>query len=282
MAVIATYRPTAEILDRVATVQAMVDSVVVADDASPCTYDQTLRSLAGLPKTSLVRFATNEGIARSLNAGLQHAVRKGATWLLTLDQDTDLPPDYLVKLTSDLWASREHGVTVGVLAPERITDVQGTITYPTVAYQGWPTTHEVMQSGALWSISALQAVGGFDEELGMDAVDAAACLSLRENGYQIALSPSARIFHQWGDAQYFSVFGRTVASTGHSAKRRRSITRNRIVLFPREFRQSPVHALRTMRRLASSATLAATAEGDRRAKLRATISGLLGSKYTRG
>ena len=254
----------------------MVDNVVIADDASPCTFDPILRSVIELPGVTIVRFGVNAGIARSLNAGLRHAIGLGARWLLTVDQDTTLPSTYLRDICSDLEDARRQPISVGAIAPQEIADKAGTITYPITLQGGWPTTEEVLQSGALWSVPALKAFGGFDEALAMDAVDAAACLSLRETGYHIVLSPKAQLEHQWGKAEFVSLFGRSVAATGHSASRRRSITRNRLALFPREFRQSPIHALRTLRRVASSTVLAATIEQDRSAKLRASLGGLIG------
>lgn len=276
MAVIATYRPSPDLYDHVRTLLNMVENVVIADDASPCTFDPILRSVSELPGVTIVRFGVNAGIARSLNAGLRHAIESGAQWLLTVDQDTTLPPTYLRDICSDLEDARRQAISVGVIAPQEIADKAGTITYPITLRGGWPTTEEVLQTGALWSVPALQAFGGFAEVLAMDAVDAAACLSLRENGNQIALSPTAQLEHQWGEVEFVSLLGRTVAATGHSAARRRSITRNRLALFPREFRQSPIHAIRTLRRVASSTVLATTIEQDRSAKLRASVSGLMG------
>ncbi|MEI6363988.1 MAG: hypothetical protein WCP95_17870, partial [Actinomycetes bacterium] len=46
-------------------------------------------------------------------------------------------------------------------------------------------------------------------------------------------------------------------------------------LFPAEFAQDPVHALRTLRRVAMNTALAVTVEDDRWAKARASAKGLL-------
>ena len=240
------------------TVREMVGTVVVADDASPCTFDRELAAVLGQPGVLGRRFTHNAGIARSLNAGLSEAISRGSQWLLTLDQDSRCSTTYVEDLLSDLQRAEAVGLSVGVIAPQSIEDKRGTIRYPVAHKHGWPVTEEVFQSGALWSVALLQEIGGFDEVLGIDAVDAAACLSLRERGHNVVLSPQARLQHEWGNAQYLSIFGRTIAATGHSSRRRANIVRNRLRLFPRELRKSPTHALRTLRRVAVSNLLAVT------------------------
>ena len=77
-------------------------------------------------------------------------------------------------------------------------------------------------------MAALTAIGGFDESLGIDAVDAAACLRLRERGFIVALAPGVRLEHRVGAARQVTLLGRTVLATGHSPERRTTMVRNRI------------------------------------------------------
>ena len=143
---------------------------------------------------------------------------------------------------------------------------------------GMPTTHELIQTGTLWSVGALVAVRGFDETLGIDAVDAAACLRLREAGRAIVVAPGAAITHRVGDGQQVTVLGRSVLASGHSPARRTTMVRNRLRLFPAEFAMSPLHALRTIRRLSVNTALAVTVEPDRWAKAKASARGLLSAR----
>ena len=52
------------------------------------------------------------------------------------------------------------------------------------------------------------------------------------------------------------------------------MVRNRLRLFPAEFAQSPVHALRTLRRVAVNTALAVTIEDDRWAKAKSSARGV--------
>ncbi|MCX6413455.1 MAG: hypothetical protein NTU77_02425, partial [Actinobacteria bacterium] len=190
-------------------------------------------------------------------------------WLLTVDQDSSLPPGYVAAL---LAATTDR---VGVIGANIISDASGDVRYPTTHSDGHLTTEEVFQTGSLWSVAALTAISGFDESLGIDAVDAAACLRLRERGFIVALAAGARLEHRVGAARQVTLLGRTVLATGHSPERRTTMVRNRLRLAPAEFRQSPKHAFRTLRRVGVNAVLGATVEENRWAKTKGTIKGLL-------
>ena len=269
VAVVPTFRPeSGELNSLVASLQAQGISVLVTDDASPCTSDPALRGVESLG-VDVVRHRHNRGIARGLNDGLAFAVARGAIWLLTVDQDSSLPPGYVAALFA---AASDR---VGVIGAEIISDASGDVRYPTTQSDGHLATEEVFQTGSLWSVAALTAIGGFDESLGIDAVDAAACLRLRERGFIVALAAGVRLEHRVGAARQVTLLGRTVLATGHSPERRTTMVRNRLRLAPAEFRQSPKHAFRTLRRVGVNAVLGATVEENRWAKTKGTIKGLL-------
>lgn len=276
-AVVATYRPgAAHLTVLVEGLLAAAIPVVVADDASPCTYDVMLRHASDAGAT-VIRHRRNAGIARSLNDGLRHATEVGASWLLTVDQDSELEADYVSRL---LQAAEQAEVVlgqgcVGAIAAGGIADASGMLGYPVAEESGIATTHEVIQTGTIWSVDALVTLGGFDESLGIDAVDAAACLGLRSAGMVIVVAPGLTVQHRIGDGRQVRVLGRDVLASGHSPERRTTIVRNRLRLFPAEFAQSPVHALRTVRRVAVNTALAVTVEDDRWAKAKASARGLL-------
>jgi len=263
--VVPTFNPPANPnLEKLVTTLALSGfPVLVSDDASVVTHDPALHQLRDIPGVRITRHLRNKGIARGLNEGLELARTVGATWLLTVDQDSLVTSDYIPTLlnfantiNNQLWTDNP----IGAVAPASISDASGEITYPTKVLQASRansllTTEEVMQSGALWNVQALDRVGGFDSDLAIDAVDAAACLRLREAGFVIAVTAEVTISHNLGAARQVRLFGRTVTVTGHSRSRRASIIKNRLKLAPAEFRQSPKHALRTLRRVAVNEVL---------------------------
>jgi rhamnosyltransferase len=257
------------VVDLVASLLTQVGGVLVVDDGSE---DASYLDACTARGASVIRHERNEGIARSLNDGLAFAQDRGATWLLTVDQDTVLPSDYVDSLLP-------FGDTrVGVIGAEVIGDESGDLRYPSREVAGHLVTDEVFQTGSLWWVDALANLGGFDESLGIDAVDAEACLKLREAGFAVVLARGVRLEHHYGSGSTVQLLGHSVVATGHSPARRETMVRNRLRLFPREFRQSPAHAFRTLRRVGVNVLLGVTVEDDRWAKAKGSMRGLLPSR----
>ena len=248
----------------------MVAGIVVSDDASPATFDRILRQCSA----PVHRHNDNQGIARSLNVGLRFAEDSGAAWLLTVDQDSRLPEGFVDALLATARLAGDSGLQVGAIAAETVVVGQTQLAYLQHEEFGVVTTTEVFQSGTLWNVEALRGIGGFDESLGIDGVDAAACLALRERGYRVVLAPGVVLEHAFGDGRPVRLFGRTVMATGHSPSRRTTMVRNRLRLLPRELRADPAQAWRSSRRLLVNTALSLTIEKDRWAHAKASIRGL--------
>ena len=248
----------------------MVAGIVVSDDASPATFDRILQECSA----PVYRHHANQGIARSLNVGLRFAEDSGAAWLLTIDQDSRLAEGFVDALLAAARFAAHAGLQVGAIAAETVVVGQTRLEYPQRTESGVVTTTEVFQSGTLWHVDALRGIGGFDESLGIDAVDTAACLGLRERGYRIVLAPGVVLEHAFGEGRPVRLLGRTVMATGHSPSRRTTMVRNRLRLLPRELRADPAQALRSSRRLMMNTALSLTVEKDRWAHAKASIRGL--------
>lgn len=277
VAVVPTFRPLESTRELLVALGGQVDRVVVSDDASPVTSDGLLREWESLANVDVLRHDQNRGIARGLNDGLRVAVGLGSGWLLTVDQDSRLPDHYVNVLLAQANERASAGEKLGAVGAEVVADASGKMTYPLRESSFGLITEELIQTGTLWNVSEMWAIGGFDEHLGIDAVDAAACLALRQRGFTIAVAPGVRIEHSIGAGRTVRVAGRSVLVTGHSPQRRTSMVRNRLRLFPAEFRQSPRHALRTLRRVAMNHTLGLLIEGDRWSKAKASMRGITGA-----
>lgn len=277
LTVIPTFRPDENLLELASRVASPTNPVLVLDDGSPCTSDKVLREVSELDWVGLRRHHTNRGIARGLNDGFGAARQSGFTWLLTFDQDSQVDSSYVEELLATANRQDQTGRRIGALGAEIVNDTSGQMQYPLTLTGSFACTEELIQTGTLWNVEALQRAGGFDTRLGMDAVDAAACLELRRLGYVLGVASGLTIQHSIGQAQQLTVGSRRIMITGHSPERRASMIRNRLLLFPREFRQSPRHAIRTLRRVFVNQSLGLLVENQRWAKTKGTLRGI----YTR-
>ena len=274
VAVIPTFHPTDHVRGLVESLVGQVAHIVISDDASPCTSDLLLREFSNSPGVTVLRHQRNAGVARGLNEGLAIAREQHAPWLLTIDQDSQVSRTYVQDLLNAAAQRLEFGEPLAAIGAAAIHDTSGPMTYPLRGEVSRPITEELIQTGTLWRTDLLTESGGFDEELAMDAVDAAACLALRQRGFTIGVAPGTSLEHSIGSARVIHVLGRSIMITGHSPQRRTSMLRNRLRLFPAEFRQSPRHAIRTVRRVAINQTFGIATERQRWSKARGSLRGL--------
>lgn len=244
--VISSYRPPESILALVSELK-WLGPIVVSDDASPAPFDNLLRAIAHAGAV-VVRHETSQGVARALNTGVAEAITRRARWLLTLDQDSwlSLSDARELHLSAEQQQPRLMG-RLGVIGPGRV-EVAGSYSLYSNSECRLQSVPEVIQSGSLWSTAALAEIGPFREDLAMDAIDAEACLRLRENGYAVLIDRKVALKHELGKATVGRFLGKEFLVTRHDADRLAMMRINRMKLFRREFKQSPANAVRTVRR----------------------------------
>lgn len=162
----------------------------------------------------------NFGIAKALNKGFMIAESQGAEWVLTMDQDSDLPSNMIEAYLSFI---RETNGKIGLLAP-LINMYAGE---NKKVSNGYMKIDEAITSGSLINCKAFNDVGGFKDELFIDGVDFEFCWNLRRHGYSIYQLNNVLMQHQLGDSKEYSLFGKHLFYvTNHNYIRRYYMTRN--------------------------------------------------------
>ena len=95
---IVTFNPDIELLRKnIEAICAQVDLVIIVDNGSRNLED--IRPLADAHHCKLIPNAQNEGIATALNQIALAGKGDGYSWMLTLDQDSECPPDFCSTLS---------------------------------------------------------------------------------------------------------------------------------------------------------------------------------------
>jgi GT2 family glycosyltransferase len=149
----------------------------------------------------------NGGLAPAYQHALDMAVKHGIPWLLLLDQDTTLTPEFLAEaLTRSL--ALESQTEIGGMAPKLVSG--GAVYSPESEYlyqlrrQFRRQKHRVTidalgvqtrpmnayNSGAVLRVAALQAIGGFPQDFWLDYLDHAVFQELQHHGYQLFVMKS--------------------------------------------------------------------------------------------
>ncbi len=148
--------------------------------------------------------ARNEGIAGAYNYALHLATREGFAWMLTLDQDTQLPPEFLLRMNAI--ALRLQDVNqAGAIVPHLLS--AGRLLSPVrirpwgVSYLGRHTagfaTGEIhaFNSGSLFRVKALQQINGCHPAFWLDYQDAYLYTKLHASGRKVYIAEDLEVEH---------------------------------------------------------------------------------------
>lgn len=166
----------------------------------------------------------NWGIAHALNVGFQEAKYIGANWVLTMDQDSELPSEMIGRYKHVVTTRPER---LGLLCPEmNIYKGQGNKSNATIKKVDYALT-----SGSLVNMVAYDKTGGFREELFIDSVDFEFCLNLRSHGYVIYKVGDVLMQHQLGNTREYKLLGfHLFYVTNHNYIRHYYVARNSLYL----------------------------------------------------
>ena len=191
-------------------------SIVAIDNFS---QDGTLNLLkqkyAGLPKFYLIENKKNTGFAAAVNQGIEYAKNKhNPDYYFLLNPDATIAPDCLEKMVGEVQKSPR----LGLASPLITNPVDGSIWFAGgkinwlkfktehISLPSLQTTSYKLQSTNYLSGCALlikkellekigPPTGGFDERFFLYYEDADFSLRTKRNGFQLAIVPEARCFH---------------------------------------------------------------------------------------
>jgi rhamnosyltransferase len=279
IAVVPTYRPNDDVIGRLTALRRQVDDVIVVDDGSGTSATDVLDAL-GRAGLEVIRLPRNGGIAGALNAGTRRALEHGAEFVLNVDQDTDLPDDY-VSTALDVFTRASPVTRVGVVC---VDAVNGAPSLPTwTSPEGFGLVPEAIQTGFVISRECLETAGLFDERLVIDCVDTEFCLRVRDHGFRIAVAKGTNIGHSIGRRAELRPFGvplrhengRIATYQYHSPFRRYYIARNNIDLMLRNLVRRPRWVATVLKREMGGMIISMVSGPQRLAQVLAITTGTL-------
>lgn len=241
-AVVVTYRPRLDRLERVLyALAAQTDAVVVVDNSVDAAATEAIAELCRGIDATLLPLPFNRGLAAGFNAGLRAVRQAGFTHALLMDQDS-LPQEGMVRrLMQTLLAENTRG-DVAAIGPGYF-DRRGAVP-ASFARVGFPgnraavprdpggsifDTDYLISSGCLVPLQAIDRVGELDEDLFIDNIDMEWCFRARDRGMRLLGNGAALLEHELGDSRVRLPFGRI--GIVHAPIRLYYIMRNRVLLY---------------------------------------------------
>ena len=198
-AVVVWYGPTEEQSLSLCSYIHEVSHVVIVDNSA----NDNSPLLASLPQTNYTYLpqGENTGVATALNIGCRYAIGHGASWILTMDQDSRWEKELLAHYI-ELALSYPGREQVGVFSPRQ--DYSGHMPHYDAVYE---EKVAVMTSGCLISVKGFEATGGFRDELFIDEVDNEYCMHIRRLGMKVVIINSVLLAHRLGEKRTIRFLG---------------------------------------------------------------------------
>jgi GT2 family glycosyltransferase len=147
----------------------------------------------------------NVGVSGAYNNAAQLASERGAQWLLLLDQDTVVPPEFLSRMRdyAQRLSPRHH---IAAAAPTvmmgqtrispKVTVRWGKSVDPPADFNGEERRELVLvNTGLLLRVQALSEIGGYNPDFWLDFSDRYLCYMLAQKGLSIWIAPDLQLQH---------------------------------------------------------------------------------------
>lgn len=205
LAVIVLYNTRLEDSVTYTTLNASIKASSLSSSVGIVVYDNS--SVSQVIDASLssnlvyVNDAENGGVSKAYNYALDLARQSESEWLLLLDQDSKLPPDFVNNCLSDL-RLQQNNYSIAAIVPTVYCGSK-LISPCKVGWGGklFPIkSHNVRQpdceitainSGALVKVAFLNSIGGFNTEFWLDMLDHWLFHTIFVNGRGVALGKNS-------------------------------------------------------------------------------------------
>jgi rhamnosyltransferase len=274
-AVVVTYYPDLGLLDRLEKVARQVNQTVIVDNGSPSPCISRLMKIAEKLAAHLILHASNEGLARGLNAGAEWAASQGYQWILTLDQDTTVAPD-MIQTLADVSRTSPFPERLAVIGSNYRDKTNGRVLREDVIGSSNFRGQEmiaVLTSGSLVSVESFRALHGFRDEFFIDCVDFEYCLRARAHGFHVAMTFKPVMEHGIGYLTEHHLLWKKVGTSNHSPVRQYFMTRNTLILAREYVAKEPRWILGYLWAWLKSVVVLCLFEAERLQKIRNIIRG---------
>lgn len=143
-----------------------------------------------LKPEEIILLGENTGIAKALNIGMEKALQRGAEWILSLDQDTEVAANLLSEYLKYI-----NLPEIGALCPRIIRKNEKEISHT----EGYEIIDRCPTAGFFVKAKVWQLTKKYDEWMFIDYVDYDICMKINIMGYKIYRIYSTYIIQELGN-----------------------------------------------------------------------------------
>ncbi len=208
------YNPTPKEKENIKTYIDYVEKLYIIDNSST-------KNTVPIKNKKIEYIFNNEnaGISVPINKVAKRALKDGASWLLTMDQDTVMNTLFFGEFENII--NNNDCSLIGIITPWHKTKLE---TKKTFSKYDYPT--DVMTSGNMVNLKILEELGFYDERFFIDGIDIEYGLRLCKYGYSILRVNDIEIDHNLGNIKCHSLFWQKIICTNHNYLRQYYMARN--------------------------------------------------------
>ncbi|OTA48785.1 glycosyltransferase [Limosilactobacillus reuteri] len=236
---IVTFNPSLDgLIKNLNACSTQIEDILIVDNGS-----SNIKEIEELKKTyniHIYKLIKNIGIAGAQNKGFKILAKKGFNWILTLDQDSEIPRLLISAFTSCGKMVKDTGIITPAYIDENWSkQKKKSVGIEKADFHKISEKKLVISSGNLVNVRAWERVNGFDEKLFIDLVDFDFNTKLRLAGYKIYQLDNIYIQHSIGSSIKRNVLGKLLflpdisTTSDHAPMRQYYIYRNSIIFYKR-------------------------------------------------
>jgi len=186
-------------------------SVMIVDNGSSGGSEARIRDQ--FPEHTLIINSENIGFSAGNNIGIQRSLKDGAKYVLLLNNDTEVAPDFLRILVETVEADPRIGAAGPIIyyheQPQTVWSAGGNLDWSGRAQMiglneidsgqfagSYQDVDFVSGCALLVKTTVLERVGMLDERFFNYFEETEWCVRIRRSGYRIVNAPNARIWHK--------------------------------------------------------------------------------------
>lgn len=187
--VVITYNPDNSVIDNIESYIQYFDKVFIIDNSSLNNFSLfSVLSIKG--NFEYIPLLDNTGIANALNVGFERSIQLGYQYIVSMDQDSHFDNDIVAVYEKYI---AQFGVEkLGALSPRYKVDRS----ISRISSEPYEEKEITMQSGVLFTATAFQQIGFFNDALFIDVVDWEYFIRMKKAGFKLVQCNEAVLAHQ--------------------------------------------------------------------------------------
>jgi len=238
--IVVTYNPNIDDLRiNINTYINQSEFLVIVDNSDNFEKQKSIvESFNNYKNIHTISLKCNYGIAYAQNLGIKYAVDNGCEFFIEMDQDSQLPLDYVKNIYNSYVSLTNQGYKIAGIGPIAFNKNDNSLYHSRNTKSDLIEVEKTLSSGLFTTLEALKDVGFKDETLFIDLVDWEWCWRARSMGYRIFVNKDLRIPHLLGEGhKNFLLFSIGIPSPiRHYYQYRNSIIVSKLKYVPLEWK----------------------------------------------